>query len=233
MVSTMPDIVTQRLDSPMTPTLDTDLAAAEREPIASIAQLEALVGEVRQTSIDKESAAMKTLEQEFVRASPFYLLATASADGTCDVSPRGDPPGSVLVACDRTLILPERPGNRRIDSLRNIVENPRVGLLFLVPGSDETLRINGTARITTHGTLLERLAVEGKRPQLAVVVHTEQVYMHCARAFRRSRLWDTASWPEPGAVPQMPSVLKEKLCLVEPLEEIAAEREERYRGSLY
>jgi hypothetical protein len=217
----------------MSSTLDTDLAAAEREPIASIAQLEALVGEVRQTSIDKESMAMTPLEQEFVRASPFYLLATAGAGGECDVTPRGDPPGSVLVACDRTLILPERPGNRRIDSLRNIVENPRVGLLFLVPGCDETLRINGTARITTHASLLERLAVQGKRPQLAIVVHTEQVYMHCARAFRRSRLWDTASWPEPGTVPQMPSVLREKLCLAEPLEEIAAEREERYRGSLY
>ena len=217
----------------MPPTLDAELAAAEAEPITSIAQLEAIVGEVRQTSIDKESVAMTPLEQEFVRASPFYLLATASADGMCDVSPRGGPPGSVLVACDRTLILPEWPGNRRIDSLRNIVENPRVGLLFLVPGCDETLRINGSARITTHATLLERLAVEGKRPQLAIVVHTGQVYMHCARAFRRSRVWDASTWPEPGTVPQMPSVLKEKLCLAEPLEEIAAEREERYRGSLY
>ena len=217
----------------MLSTLDPDLAAAELEPVATVAHLEALVGEVRQTSIDKESAAMTSREQEFVRASPFYLLATASASGECDVSPRGDPPGSILVACDRTLILPERPGNRRIDSLRNIVENPRVGLLFLVPGHDETLRINGTARITTHATLLERLAVEGKRPQLAIVVHTGQVYMHCARAFRRSRLWDPASWPDPGTAPQMPAVLKEKLCLAEPLEEIAAEREERYRGSLY
>jgi PPOX class probable FMN-dependent enzyme len=217
----------------MITTLDADLATAERQPAMTVAQLEALVGEVRQTSIDKESAAMTPLEQEFVRASPFYLLATSSAAGECDVTPRGDPPGSVLVACDRTLILPERPGNRRIDSLRNVVENPRVGLLFLVPGCDETLRINGTARITTHATLLERLAVEGKRPQLALVVHTEQVYMHCARAFRRSRLWDSVTWPEPGTVPQMPSVLKEKLCLAEPLEEIAAEREERYQGSLY
>ena len=217
----------------MPSTLDADLAAAEREPIATVDQIEALVGEVRQTSIDKESVAMTPLEQEFVRASPFCLLATASTAGECDVTPRGDPPGSILVACERTLILPERPGNRRIDSLRNIIENPHVGLLFLVPGCDETLRINGTARITTHGSLLERLAVEGKRPLLAIVVHTEQVYMHCARAFRRSRLWDAASWPEPGTVPQMPSVLKEKLCLAEPLEEIASEREERYRGSLY
>jgi PPOX class probable FMN-dependent enzyme len=137
------------------------------------------------------------------------------------------------VLCDRTLILPERAGNKRVDSLRNIVVNPHVGLLFIVPGLDETLRVNGAARLTTHAPLLERYAVQGKAPELAIIVHTEAVYMRCARAFRRSKLWDASTWPEPGAVPQMPAVLKEKLALEGTLEEITTEREERYRQSLY
>lgn len=212
---------------------DIDLAAAESAAITSIAQLESLFGQPKHTSVAKESAAMTGLEQEFIRASPFHLLATSDADGRCDVSPRGDPPGSVHVLCDRTLILPERAGNNRADSLRNIVVNPHVGLLFIVPGLDETLRVNGSARLTTHAPLLERYAVEGKASALAIIVHTEGVYMHCARAFRRSKLWDPSTWPERGAVPQMPSILKDKLALEGTVEEITGEREERYRQSLY
>jgi len=213
--------------------LDIDLTAAESAAITSVEQLESLFGQPKHTSVAKESEAMTQLEQEFIRASPFHLLATSHTDGTCDVSPRGDPPGSVHLLCDRTLILPERAGNKRVDSLRNIVVNPQVGLLFIVPGLDETLRVNGTARLTTHAPLLARFPMQGKVPELAIIVHTEAVYMHCARAFRRSKLWDTATWPEPGTVPAMPAVLKDKLALPEPLAEIAAEREERYRQSLY
>jgi len=210
-----------------------DLTAAEADAITSIEQLQALVGEPKSTSVDKESEEMTPLEQEFVRASPFYLLATANADGTCDVSPRGDPPGTVHVLCERTLILPERAGNKRVDSLRNIVVNPHVGLLFLVPGLDETLRINGTAKITTHAPLLAQFPMQGKTPEMAIIVHTTGVFMHCARAFRRSQLWDQSTWPEPGTVPAMPAILKAKLNLGGSLEEITAEREERYRSSLY
>ncbi|HYI25828.1 MAG TPA: MSMEG_1061 family FMN-dependent PPOX-type flavoprotein [Thermomicrobiales bacterium] len=206
-----------------------DLNPAAAGTIGDIAQLEALVGSPKQTSVAKESVGMTELEQEFVRQSPFYLLSTAAPDGTCDVSPRGDPPGSVWVACDRTLILADRPGNRRLDSLRNIVANPHVGLLFLVPGGDETLRINGRAHLTTHESILGRLVVDGKRPKLAIVVHTEQVYMHCARAFLRSKLWKPETWPERGSIPQMPAIFKEKLCLAGSIEEIAAEREGRYQ----
>jgi len=218
---------------PAIPDHDIDLADAESATITSIEQLEALFGQPKHTSVGKESEAMTDLEQAFIRASPFHLLATAHTDGTCDVSPRGDPPGSVHVLCDRTLILPERAGNKRVDSLRNIVVNPQVGLLFLVPGLDETLRVNGRARLTTHAPLLERYAVQGKAPELAIIVHTEAVYMHCARAFRRSKLWDPETWPEPGSVPQMPAVLKTKLDLEGTLAEIAGEREERYRQTLY
>ncbi|MBA2469631.1 MAG: pyridoxamine 5'-phosphate oxidase family protein, partial [Chloroflexia bacterium] len=190
---------------PDNPDHDIELTAAESATITSIEQLESVFGQPKHTSVAKESAAMTELEQAFIRASPFHLLATAHTDGTCDVSPRGDPPGSVHVLCDRTLILPERAGNKRVDSLRNIVVNPQVGLLFIVPGLDETLRVNGRARLTTHAPLLERYAVQGKAPELAIIVHTEAVYMQCARAFRRSKLWDTATWPEPGTVPAMPA----------------------------
>ncbi len=212
---------------------DFDLAAAETQTITSIAHLDALFGQPKHTSLAKESEAMTELEQAFIRASPFHLLATSHTDGTCDVSPRGDPPGSVHVLCDRTLILPERAGNKRVDSLRNIVVNPHVGLLFIVPGLDETLRVNGTARLTTHAPLLARFPMHGKTPELAIIVYTEAVYMHCARAFRRSNLWDTATWAEPGTVPQMPAILKAKLDLEGTLEEISVDREERYRESLY
>lgn len=218
---------------PDNPDNDIDLAAAESAAITSIEQLESLFDQPKHTSVAKESAAMTPLEQEFIQASPFHLLATSHSDGTCDVSPRGDPPGSAHVLCDRTLILPERAGNRRVDSLRNIVVNPHVGLLFIVPGLDETLRVNGTARLTAHAPLLARFPMQGKVPKLAIIVHTEAVYMHCARAFRRSKLWDTATWPEPGTVPAMPAVLKDKLALPEPLAEITREREERYRETLY
>lgn len=220
-------------DHPDHPDHGIDLSAAMAETIATVDELESLFGQPKHTSVAKESASMTPLEQGFIRSSPFHLLATSASDGTCDVSPRGDPPGSVHVLCDRTLILPERAGNKRVDSLRNIVVNPQVGLLFIVPGLDETLRVNGTARLTTHASLLERFAVQGKVPELAIIVHTEAVYMHCARAFRRSKLWDAATWPEPSTVPQMPAILKTKLALEGTLEEIACEREERYQSSLY
>lgn len=206
-----------------------DLDAARSHTLTSIAELESRFGHPRQTSIDKESVAMTALEQEFVRASPFYLLATANADGSCDVSPRGDPAGAAQVVDERTLILPDRVGNKRTDSLRNLIENQQVGLLFLVPGANETLRINGRAVISTHQPLLEALAARGRPAELALIVETEAVYMHCARAFRRSGLWDPATWPDLGTVPQMPAIFKQKMALEGSIAEIAAQREQRYR----
>jgi PPOX class probable FMN-dependent enzyme len=217
----------------MTATPTFDLTSISGETITDLDQLETLLGTPRDTSIDKESVAISSLEQAFIEASPFVLLATSAADGTCDVSPRGDPAGSVAVVDDRTLIIAERPGNKRADSLRNIVTNPQVGLLFLVPGCDETLRVNGTAQLTTSPAITERLTINGKPPQLAIVVRTSAVYMHCARAFRRSKLWDSSTWPERGTVPQMPAILKEKLAMAESVEEISAEREGRYKTTLY
>lgn len=205
----------------------------QQDLVSTLDGLEALYSAPRDVAVHKESTTMSHLEQAFVEASPFYLLSTADATGSCDVTPRGDPAGSVLVVDEQTLVLPDRAGNNRIDSLRNIVANPQVGLLFMVPGCDETLRVNGRATLTTNPEVLAALSMEGKPPRVAIVVHTEAVFMHCARAFRRSRLWHPEGWPEVGATPQMPGILKAKLALTDSVDVIAAEREERYRTTLY
>jgi PPOX class probable FMN-dependent enzyme len=119
------------------------------------------------------------------------LLGTSGTDGRCDVSPKGDRPGFVLTLDESTLAIPDRPGNRRLDSLQNILANPHVGLLFLIPGMNETLRVNGTAELVQDDDLLERLAVDGKRPLLAIVVHIEETFLHCARSFLRAQLWNS------------------------------------------
>ncbi|MFD1545851.1 MSMEG_1061 family FMN-dependent PPOX-type flavoprotein [Nonomuraea guangzhouensis] len=139
--------------------------------------------------------------RRFIELSPFFLLATSADDGTSDVSPRGDPPGSVLVLDDRTLAFADRKGNRRLDSLENILQRPHVGMLFLVPGSGDTVRVNGRARIVAEAPYLERMTRQGVTPQLAVEVEVEELFLHCSRAFVRSSLWDTESWPERGEVP--------------------------------
>jgi uncharacterized protein len=131
--------------------------------------------------------------RDFIALSPFLVLGTAGADGRADVSPRGDPPGFVKVLDDKTLLIPDRPGNNLLDSLSNIVANPEVGLLFLIPGFDETLRVNGRAEVVRDPALLAPLAVEGKAVKVAIRVSVREVYLHCAKSFRRARLWDPAA----------------------------------------
>ncbi|MCM4080300.1 MSMEG_1061 family FMN-dependent PPOX-type flavoprotein [Paractinoplanes hotanensis] len=146
--------------------------------------------------------------RRFIEMSPFFLLATSAADGTCDVSPRGDPAGSVLVLDDRTLAFADRKGNGRLDSLTNLLQRPRVGMVFMVPGSGDTVRVNGRARIVAEAPYLDRLAMRNVVPQLAVEVVVEELFLHCARAFTRSRLWDTATWPVKGDVPSAGRIAK-------------------------
>jgi len=153
-----------------------------------------LIAEKGIDHIDAES-------RRFIELSPFFLLATSANDGTCDVSPRGDPAGSVLILDDRTLAFADRIGNRRLDSFINMLQRPHVGMLFLVPGSGDTVRVNGSARIVAEAPYLERMAMKGVTPQLAVEVRVEELFLHCARAFVRSSLWDVKTWPERGEVP--------------------------------
>ncbi|MBM2615943.1 pyridoxamine 5'-phosphate oxidase family protein [Actinoplanes sp. LDG1-06] len=146
--------------------------------------------------------------RRFIELSPFFLLATSAGDGTCDVSPRGDPAGSVLVLDDRTLAFADRKGNGRLDSLLNIVQRPRVGMLFMVPGSGDTVRVNGRARIVAEASYLGRMTMKNVTPQLAVEVVVEELFLHCARAFSRSRLWNTSTWPSRADVPSAGTIAK-------------------------
>ena len=156
-------------------------------------------------------AALKSLgvldphAREFIRRSPFLTIGTQNREGRADVSPRGDPAGFVRVLDDHTLAIPDRPGNNRLDTLSNILANPNVGLLFLVPGFDDTLRINGAARLSTDPRLLESMTVNDRVPGLAIVVTVAEVFLHCAKAFRRSRLWDPDARQDRR---EMPSLLK-------------------------
>jgi uncharacterized protein len=166
--------------------------------------LRSTLGEPSDLVKSKVSDRLNDLTRQFVERSPFLCLATSAADGTCDVSPRGDPAGFVRILDERTLLLPDRPGNRLADSLRNVLENPNVGLLFIVPGVTDTLRVNGRASIVDDPELLEPCAVEGKVPKLALRVEIDQVFTHCSKAFLRARLWDPGSFvsrdelPSPG-----------------------------------
>lgn len=158
---------------------------------------------------DKPVAGIDEDSRRFLEASPFFLLATSGQDGTVDVSPRGDPAGYVLVLDDgRSLAFADRDGNRRVDSMRNVLRNPDVGLLFIVPGVEHTLRINGRARIVRDGPLPERFAVNGTPPELAIVVEVDELFVHCGRAFARSSLWDPRTWPDRADLPTSGTLFK-------------------------
>ena len=165
--------------------------------------LRELYGNPGERAVAKEQARLDEPTRAFIAHSPFLVMGTASADGRCDVSPKGDAPGFVHVLDDHHLAIPDRLGNNRLDGLRNVVDNPHVGLIFFIPGREDTLRVNGRATISRDEALLERLAVNGKRPQTALVVEVEQTFMHCARAFKRAGLWQPERWPDASAVPSM------------------------------
>lgn len=156
------------------------------------AALRALIGEPSALVRSKIAPRLNALTRRFVEASPFVCLATSDRDGRCDVSPRGDPRGFVRILSDETLLLPERPGNRLADSLRNILANPRVGLLFLLPGVGDTFRVNGRATLITDAALLAPSAVEGKVPRLGILIDVEEAFTQCSKALLRSELWNPA-----------------------------------------
>jgi len=174
--------------------------------ITTLPQLEALYGQVGEASIRKEVDHIHPAYRAWIEASPFAVLAT-SGPGGLDASPRGDPAGLVVVQDSRTLLLPDRRGNNRIDSLRNILGDPRVALLFLVPGIGETLRVNGRAAIRTDPPLLERFAMGGKLPRSVLVVSVDAVYFQCARAIQRSQLWQPAPADIKSKVPTAGAML--------------------------
>jgi PPOX class probable FMN-dependent enzyme len=167
-----------------------------KDPITTLEELRALMGEPSELARKKQIDRLDVHCREYIAHAPFVLVGTADAAGRCDVSPKGDAPGFVRVLDDRHLVIPDRPGNKRLDSIRNILENPHIGLIFLVPRYEETLRINGRATITRDPELLASMHVGGKVPKLAIGVEVEEVFMHCAKAFRRSVLWQPERWPD-------------------------------------
>jgi hypothetical protein len=195
--------------------------------VGSPAELRELLGEVGPAALAKERTRLHELDRAWLAASPFCLVATANADGSCDVSPKGDPPGFTLVLDDATIALPERPGNRRADGLQNILSNPHVGLIYFLPGRGDTLRINGRARLLREAPFLDEMIVKGHRPLLATVVEIEQVFHHCSKAFLRSALWQPQTW-QPDAVPRRSIIAR---TLERP--ETSVEELDAYYGAAY
>lgn len=174
--------------------------------IATETALREIIGDAHPITVDKEMDRLDKHARHFITLSPFLCLGTTNGDGQADVSPRGDPAGFVKVLADRRLLIPERPGNRRADSMLNIMTEPVVGLIFFVPGIEETLRISGRATVVDDADQLADLAVNGKAPKLGIRVEVERVFFHCAKALKRSRLWDPDArvardaFPTPGQV---------------------------------
>lgn len=167
--------------------------------VTSEEQLRAVLGTPIPRVADKALARLHPIHRDWIAASPFCVVSTSSPDGRCDTSPKGDPAGFAHVLDETTLVVPERPGNRRADGYLNVLANPHVGLLFAIPGRPDSLRVNGTARVLSDAPWFDDLSVKGRRPVLALEVTVEEVFFHCGKAFLRSQLWDPTSW-RPDAV---------------------------------
>lgn len=175
--------------------------------------------------------------QDFIRRAPFICLGTQNVNGKADVSPRGDPVGFVQIVDDHTLAIPDRPGNNRLDSLVNILSNPSVGLLFIVPGFDDTLRVNGQASLVTDPELLSRMSVNGRTPKLAIVVKVQEAFLHCAKAFRRSHLWNPEHIQDRSEMPSLMKILMDQTIGAPnddgEMRKMDEGLEADYRGSMY
>lgn len=204
-----------------------------KDVVTSLDELRAIVGEPSERAVKKEIATLDVYARAFIAHSPFLLMATAADDGRCDVSPKGDAPGFVVVLDDTHLVIPDRPGNRRVDGMRNVLANPHVGLIFMVPGREDTLRVNGRAWLVRDGELLDRMVFAGKRPQLGIGVEVEECFFHCPKAFRRSKLWQATEWPDPKVVASFGQMLHDRTKAPGTVEELEREIEERSRTQLY
>jgi len=201
-------------------------------PSPDLASLRSLYGEVSERAAKKQMDRLEKHCRAFIALSPFIVLASSDADGRTDASPKGDAPGFVSVLDDRTVAIPDRPGNNRIDTLGNVSSNPRVGVLFMVPGINETLRINGRARITTDPAILETLAANGKPPRSALLVETEEVYFHCGKALIRSDLWNPEKKVDRRSFPTLGQILADQIGGMDPAK--AEESiQDGYRTRLY
>lgn len=214
-----------------------DIAGAGDHVVRSEADLRALFGYAEGLAVQKSLTRLDKHCRAFIARSPFLCIGTVSADGRADVSPRGDMPGFVQVLDDRTIAIPDRPGNNRLDTMSNIVATGSVGLLFMIPGFDDTLRVNGKATIVTDPALLAAAEVNGKRPKVMIRVAVEEAFLHCAKAFKRSRLWDPAARQDRKTMPSLARMIMEQTADTPPSDEEVAKNdayvEENYRTELY
>jgi len=184
-------------------------------------------------AVRKELRILDTHSRNFIARSPFVLIGTSDGNGNADVTPKGDKPGFVKVLDDITIAIPDRPGNNRLDTLENLLVNPAIGLLFLIPAMNETLRVNGEARVTFDEGLRKEMAVEGKAPQSVIVVKARAVYMHCAKAFLRSNLWAPESWRPRSEMPTLGEILKDQVSLEGSVAESDRWLDESYRATMW
>lgn len=160
----------------------------------------------------KSRPGIDKYSRQFIAMSPFVVVSTADADGKADLSPRGDPPGFVHIVDEHTILIPDRPGNNRLDTMANIVANPNVACLFFIPGFEDTLRLNGRARLTDDGELLQHCTVNGKQPKVGILIAVEEVFMHCAKALKRSKLWQADYRQDRGQMPSIARIIMDQTC---------------------
>ncbi len=205
--------------------------------VNSDAELRALFPPTHDLAAAKSMTGLDKHARDFIARSPFLCVGTQTQTGAADVSPRGDPAGFVQVLDDRTILIPDRPGNNRLDTQANIVAHPAVGLLFLIPGFDETLRINGQGLITTDPDLLVKCAVNDRLPRTAIIVQIEEVFLHCAKAFRRSHLWDPAFHQDRSEMPSLMNIMLDQVNAApddpKQMEQLDQRLEESYKKSMY
>jgi hypothetical protein len=204
------------------------MSLAEMVSIGSEAELRDLCGHPAPAAANKSRSSLVDIHREWLAQSPFCLVATSAVDGTCDVSPKGDPAGFTLVLDDTHIAIPERPGNRRFDGYRNVLANPHVGLIYLIPGRTDTLRINGRAQLVRDAPFFDQMVVKGHRPVLALVVTVEEAFFHCAKAFLRSALWRPETWDDPERLPSRARIAQRLERPEETIEEL-----ERHYGPAY
>jgi PPOX class probable FMN-dependent enzyme len=205
--------------------------------IESEGKLREKFGEIHPLAIAKSRPALDRHSRQFIAMSPFLVISTADADGKADLSPRGDPPGFVHVVDAHTVLIPDRPGNNRLDTMSNITANPNVGCLFFIPGFEDTLRLNGKARLTDDAELLSHCEVNGKVPKVGILIAVEEVFLHCAKALKRSKLWGLDYRQDRSQMPSIARIILEQTCEggVDEAEAAEADRgvEGDYKTGLY
>lgn len=202
--------------------------------VRSEAELRRLMGDpIAPSVVEKTMTSLDRHCSAFIGRAPFVFVATSDAKGRTDISPKGDAPGFVKVLDNHTLVIPDRPGNQRFDTFRNLFESPRIGLIFLVPGKRETLRISGKAEVVRDAELLETLVANGKTPALAIAVHVEEAFFHCAKCIIRSHLWQPERWPSIEGLPTLAETMKDAASIPAPVDILEAIIKEDEENRLY